>query len=300
VSRVLVSGGARALGATLVRRLLADPDYEVRVADARPAPDWMREGCEVRADDLRDPDAASAAVRGCALVIHVAVTPAAGPFDLLAGAMARCAAVLAAAVRAGTERACLVSSAALYAGAGRFPTPEEDAERLPAPTGPRAFAELAAERLCRTAEGLQVTVCRASDPYGPDDDPGASLAADLVRAALRGEPLRAGDGTRTPTFARDVADGVVAALSAPAAVGEAINLAAREEVPAAELARRAAQAAGSAAPEPEPEPGPDGPRRHPAAAKATRILGWTAATGLREGLELTAARLRALEGAITA
>jgi nucleoside-diphosphate-sugar epimerase len=304
VSRVLVSGGARALGATLVRRLLADPEYEVRVADARPAPDWMREGCEVRAGDLRDPEAALAAARGCPVVVHVAVTPAAGPFELLAAAAARCAAVVAASVRTGAERLCLVSSAAVYEGARRFPTPEEDAGG-PAPHDPRAFAEFAAERLCLAAaeqDGLAVTVCRPSDCYGPDDEPGASLAADLLLAALHGEPLRPGTGTRTPTFARDVADGVVAALSAPAAAGEAINLAAGEEVPAADLARRAAAAAEEAAtPAAEPPAAGDAaPRRHPSATKAGRLLGWTAATGLREGLELTAARLRAQEGAITA
>ena len=47
MSRVLVTGGAGTIGTAIVRRLLADPDYEVRVADQRPAPQWMREGCEV-------------------------------------------------------------------------------------------------------------------------------------------------------------------------------------------------------------------------------------------------------------
>ena len=47
VSRVLVTGGAGMIGAAVVRRLLGDPDFEVRVSDQRPAPLWMREGCEV-------------------------------------------------------------------------------------------------------------------------------------------------------------------------------------------------------------------------------------------------------------
>ena len=38
VSRVLVTGGAGTIGAAVVRRLLADPAYEVRVSDQRPAP----------------------------------------------------------------------------------------------------------------------------------------------------------------------------------------------------------------------------------------------------------------------
>ncbi len=48
MSRVLVTGGAGVIGPLSSRRLLADPSYEVRVADSRPAPQWMREGCEIR------------------------------------------------------------------------------------------------------------------------------------------------------------------------------------------------------------------------------------------------------------
>ena len=54
MSRVLVTGGAGTIGAAVVRRLLRDPRYEVRVSDQRQAPQWMREGCEVHTGDLRD------------------------------------------------------------------------------------------------------------------------------------------------------------------------------------------------------------------------------------------------------
>jgi UDP-glucose 4-epimerase len=294
VSRVLVTGGARAVGAAIVRRLLADPDYEVRVADRQAAPDWMREGCEVRTGDLRDGEAAREATRGCPLVVHVATG---GAREVISTA----AAVVEAAVAARVERLCLVSSAAVYERAERFPTSEEDAGEAPVPVGARAFAELAAERLCRAAreeDGLPTCVCRPSDPYGPDDEPGASVLTDLLRAALAGAaPARAASGaTRTPTFARDVADGVVAALSAPAAVGEEINLAATEELTLAELERRCREAAGQPG-DPQP-PVPRSTRRHPSAEKAARLLGWRAGTSVRRGIELTAARLREQKGVI--
>ena len=47
MNRVLVTGGAGTIGQAVVRRLLRDPAFEVRVSDQREAPDWMREGCEV-------------------------------------------------------------------------------------------------------------------------------------------------------------------------------------------------------------------------------------------------------------
>ena len=65
MSRVLVTGGAGTIGAAVVRRLLRDPDFEVRVSDQREAPAWMREGCEVHRGDLRVLDEARKAMRGC-------------------------------------------------------------------------------------------------------------------------------------------------------------------------------------------------------------------------------------------
>ena len=54
VSRVLVTGGAGTIGAAVVRRLVGDPAWEVRVSDQREAPAWMRESCEVHTGNLLD------------------------------------------------------------------------------------------------------------------------------------------------------------------------------------------------------------------------------------------------------
>src|SRR6266581_2740870 len=72
MSRVLVTGGVGMIGAAVVRRLLSDPEFEVRVSDQRPAPHWMREGCAVHTGDLRLPAEALAATKGCTHVIHLA------------------------------------------------------------------------------------------------------------------------------------------------------------------------------------------------------------------------------------
>src|SRR5215204_55066 len=72
MKRVLVTGGAGVLGAAVVRRLLRDPDYEVRVSDQRLAPDWIREGCEVHRGDLRVLAEARKAFDGCSHAIHLA------------------------------------------------------------------------------------------------------------------------------------------------------------------------------------------------------------------------------------
>ena len=60
---MLVTGGAGTIGGAVVRRLLRDSDREVRVSDQRPAPDWMREACEVHTGDLCERSEARAADR---------------------------------------------------------------------------------------------------------------------------------------------------------------------------------------------------------------------------------------------
>src|SRR3954453_22511356 len=70
--RVLVTGGAGTIGGAVVRRLMRDPEWEIRVADLSEPPQWMREACEVASGDLRDPRFASQAIHGCTHVIHLA------------------------------------------------------------------------------------------------------------------------------------------------------------------------------------------------------------------------------------
>src|SRR5215217_5790557 len=72
MNRVLVTGGAGTIGRAVVRRLVRDPDWEVRVSDQRDAPSWMREACGVHTGDLRVLDEARAATDGCTHVIHLA------------------------------------------------------------------------------------------------------------------------------------------------------------------------------------------------------------------------------------
>ena len=271
--RVLVTGGAGTIGAAVVRRLLRDPDWEVRVSDQRPAPDWIREGCEVHAGDLRSLTEAREAMEGCSHVIHLAAVVAGPDYRLLEVNNALYNGVVRAALDHDVERFVFVSSPAVFERADVFPTPEEAVADIPAPRSADGFSKLTGERYCRAAgadHGLRFTICRPFDPYVPGE------VTDVLRTAVSAP----GDWTRTPTYLDDVADGIVVAMGAQAGVGEDFNLAAGEELPVAEIARLCGLAR-----EPAPVAGGGAvARRWPSVEKAARLLGWEARVDAREGL----------------
>jgi UDP-glucose 4-epimerase len=300
MTRVLVTGGAGTLGAAVVRRLLRDPDYEVRISDQRAAPGWMREGCEVHRGDLRVLGEARKAFAGCAHAIHLAgiVEGHGNPHTLTEVNNALSNAVFRAALDEDVARFVYVSSSTVYERAHEFPTPEHHSFDCPPPRSAYGFSKLTGEAYCRAAHaehGLPYTICRPFNAYGPGatDD---AVIPDLLRKSLAGDtPLAiygSGEQTRTFTHLGDVADGIVCAMASPAAAGEAFNIAWREETSIAALARICWEACGNdpealeLAPEPSPkEVDPD--RRWASVEKARELLGWEAKVGLREGVAET-------------
>jgi nucleoside-diphosphate-sugar epimerase len=318
VSRVLVTGGAGTIGAAVVRRLLGDPDFEVRVSDQRAAPGWMREGCEVHTGDLRDYAEAREAIEGCSHVIHLAAIVGGIanfhklPFTLTEVNHGLYNAIFRAALDHGTERFTYVSSSMVFERAEQFPTTEAYLPDCPPPQSAYGWSKLAGEVYCRAAHaehGLPYTICRPFNAYGPgempDDEPGIAHAVpDLIAKSLqRLHPLPifgTGEHTRTLTHIDDIADGIVAAMADPAGLNEDFNISASEELTVAQIARLCWEAAGNDPAELEFEHLPsfevDVVRRWPSVEKAERLLGWSARIGPREGIAQTANWLRDQRG----
>jgi UDP-glucose 4-epimerase len=314
VNRVLVTGGAGTIGAAVVRRLLADSAFEVRVADQRDAPAWMREGCEIRSVDLRDLSETRGAMAGCSHVIHLAaIVGGIANFHKLPHTLtevnnALYNSVVRAALDRDVERFVYVSSSMVFERALEFPTPESHLPDCPVPESAYGFSKLTGEVYCRAAHdehGLPFTICRPFNAYGPgevpEDEPGiAHMVPDLIRKVLEGQqPLEIfGDGsqTRTLTYVDDIADGVVTAMASAAGLNEDFNISASDERTVAELARQIWLACG------EREEGfslthlptfqVDVVRRWPDVSKAKRLLDWEAQVSLDEGLARTVAWLR--------
>jgi UDP-glucose 4-epimerase len=314
VSRVLVTGGAGTIGAAVVRRLLRDPAYDVRVSDQRPAPQWMREACEVHTGDLRDLAQAQSATRGCAHVIHLAAIVGGIanfhrlPYTLTEVNSALYNSVIRAALDHEVERFAYVSSSMVFERAEQFPTAEEHLPDCPPPRSAYGFSKLTGEVCCRAAHdeyGLPFTICRPFNAYGPgempDDEPGIAHAVpDLIAKALSGRrPLQifgSGEQTRTLTHVDDIADGIVAAMSAESGLNEDFNISASRELTVAEIARIVWEACGNPPEDFELERLPsfevDVQRRWPSVEKARRLLGWQAQIDLEEGIASTVRWLR--------
>lgn len=330
MSRVLLTGATGAIGTAVVRRLLSDPAYEVRISEERPVPRWMREGCEVHAGDLRVLDQARRATAGCSHVIHLAASAGADagadlqrlPHTLLEFNNALHNTVIRAAIELDVERFTYVSSALVFERASEFPTTEAHLPDCPTPLSAAGFSELTGEVYCRAAHeehGLQYTICRPCDPYGPGGaaagEPGVAAnvggevadtnAVDnLIAQVLSGRrPLRipgSGEQTRTPTHVDDVADGIVTAIGSPRGLGEDFNLSAARELAVAELARIVWAACGEDpvdfALAPAAVTGEDStvnvPRRLPSVEKARELLGWQARIELEDGIAATVESIR--------
>jgi UDP-glucose 4-epimerase len=312
--RVLVTGGAGTIGAAVVRRLLRDPDWEVRVSDQRPAPRWMREGCEVHTGDLRVLEEARSATTGCSHVIHLAaIVGGIANFHKLPHTLtevnnALYNAVIRAALDEAVERFTYVSSSMVFERATQFPTREDHLPDCPVPLSAYGFSKLTGEVYCRAAHdehGLPYTICRPFNAYGPgelpDAEPGIAHAVpDLLRKSLaRLRPLPifgTGEHTRTLTHVDDIADGIVTAAGHPAGLNEDFNVSASDERTVAEIAALCWEAAGNDPAELELEHLPsfqvDVVRRWPSVEKAERLLCWKARIDVHDGIAATAAWLR--------
>lgn len=315
MSRVLVTGGAGTIGQAVVRRLLRDPEWDVRVSDQRTAPDWIREGCEVHTGDLRDLDQAREATEGCSHTIHLAaIVGGIGnfhklPYTLTEVNAALYNAVVRAAIEAPVERFVYVSSSMVFERATQYPTTEEHVWECPVPRSAYGFSKLAGEFWVRAAHdefGLPYTICRPFNAYGPgempEDEPGiAHMVPDVIRKVLalpEGAPLPIfGDGTqtRTLTHADDIADGIVTALGHPAALNEDFNISAGDERTVAEACEVIWKACGRTDElhfEHLPTFEVDVVRRWPSVEKAERLLGWRSQIALEDGVAQTVDWLR--------
>lgn len=195
-----------------------------------------------------------------------------------------------------SPKVVVASSSSVYGSAGRRPNREDDPLR---PESPYAVSKVEVERLAGLAarDGLRVVLLRYFSVYGPRQRPDMAFHR-FVEAALDGRPLPVfGDGRKSRSFTHvsDVVSATLAAAAAELPPGIAINVGHGEHVAVRDAIAMLTDALGVEAEIQRETPvAGDAARTWADTGRARRLLGWTPAIGLRDGLADQIAWHRAL------
>jgi UDP-glucose 4-epimerase len=208
---VVVTGGAGFVGLNLVSLLLKQRNWEVRIVDnfSSSTPERLARVADgaarvIRAD-IRDAEAAAAAVEGADAVVNLAAQTGIplsleDPRSDLAQNVIGTFNYLEAARRAGVRSFVQASSAAVLGNA----QPPQTEDKPSRPRSPYGASKAACEGYCMAyaaSFGLDCTVLRFSNVYGPLSWSKGSVVAAFAKRALAGKPLVVnGGGAQTRDF----------------------------------------------------------------------------------------------------
>ncbi len=306
MSVFLITGGAGFIGSHLARALTARGDDVVvldnlstgRRENLRPAeagPGRLK----FIAGDMRDADVCARAMEGVDYVLHQAAranvqrsieNPLLTNQVNVEGGLN----VLNAARQAGVKRLVNAGSSSVYGD--REPVDAPKVESMdPLPRSPYAASKLALEDYCKVfthVYGMETVTLRYFNVFGPRQDPESQYAAVIPRflfSLLAGEPpVIFGDGrqARDFTYIDNVVAANLAAIEAPGAAGETINVAGGKSHDLLELLAILQQHTGRNDIQPRFAPARAGDVRYSLAdlTKAKRLLGYEVTVDFAEGL----------------
>jgi UDP-glucose 4-epimerase len=305
----LVTGGAGFIGSHVAEALVRRGE-KVRIFDdfssgKRENLAGFAAGIEIVEGDLRDMAAVQRAVRGVTGVFHQAAlrsvprsvdNPTATNDVNVTGTLQ----LLVASRDAEVKRVVSASSSSVYGANEELPK-REDQPLLP--VSPYAASKLAGEHYCRIFThlyGLETVSLRYFNVFGPRQDPASQYAAVVplfIQAALDGVPLTVhGDGlqSRDFTYIDNVVQANLRAMEAPAAAGEALNIACGARYTLMDIVAAIERALGRTV-TCNHTPSRAGDVRHTLAdiGKAERLIGFAPTVDFAEGMTRTIADLKA-------
>jgi UDP-glucose 4-epimerase len=297
--RILVTGGAGFIGATLVRRL-AGAGHRVRVLDNYSTGDIAHLAgvdAELVEGDIRDASTLDAALAGMEAVVHLAaagsvimsIADPAANFDVNVLGTFR---VLDAARRAGVERTVQASTGGALIGEATPPVSESS---LPKPISPYGASKLAGEGYAHAfaaAYGLRTVALRFANAYGPWSARKQGAVTLFFRAIQAGQPIVIyGDGSasRDYTHVDDISRAIELALDRDVRGGTVLHIASGVETTTAELADLCRGAAGAPDHPVEYRPGRPGEvgRNFASYDLARQVLGYAPSISREAGIRST-------------
>ncbi len=304
--KALVTGGAGFIGSHVVDRLLAE-GHQVTVVDdlSTGKAENLNPAASFFHMDIQDPALAGVfeKVRPDIVSHHAAQMDVrravADPgFDARVNVLGLLN-VLESCVRCQVGKVVFVSSGGAVYGEPEY-VPADEAHPI-RPITPYGVTKYTGEQYLyfyRAVHGLDYTVLRYANVYGPRQDPhGEAGVVSIFLGALSGGQVPSvfrypdGEMQRDYVFVRDVVDANMAALTRGS--GMEFNIGTGRPTTVSELLAAIQRAMGTAV---EPHYGPARPgeirRIFLATERAREVLGWQARVGLEEGITETAAWFR--------
>lgn len=226
--KILITGGCGFVGTNLVRRIEERSGSVAQLVvldnETMGTADDLPSGVQFVRGDVRDISTIAGAASGSDTIVHLAahtgvidsIEDPSLDFEVNARGTFN---VLLAARDAGVRRVVLASTGGAILG--DVPPPVHE-DMVPKPQSPYGASKLAAEGYAQAFEGsygLQVTVLRFSNVYGPHSHRKGSAVAHFLRRILGRQPITVyGDGgqVRDFVFVGDVCDGILQAIEADA------------------------------------------------------------------------------------
>lgn len=301
--RILITGGAGFLGASLANRLV-DEGHTVLALDDLTAGDPRRLVAEVllTRGDVRDVPKLWTLLQGVDCVYHLAARVRVPesihyPSEYNEVNVGGTVALMQAMRDTGVHRVVLASSGALYGEQEHQPIHER---QTPHPNSPYGVSKIAAEYYVATLGTLydiETVSLRIFNTYGPGQDLPPSyppvIPQALRQAQTGGSIVIFGNGSQTRdfVFVDDVVEALVLAALVRSANRAVINIGSGQEVSISELARHVVRATDKRASILYNPTVPEGVSRLVADVRLAReLLGWVPRTSLEEGLRLTLER----------
>lgn len=259
------------------------------------SPREVRDGLDVFAGDIRDPNGVRQALRGCDTVLHLAALIAIpysyhSPDTYVDTNVKGTLNVLQAARDLGVERVVHTSTSEVY-GTARFVPITEEHPVLG--QSPYSATKIAADHLAYSfyaAFGLPVSIIRPFNTYGPRQSARAVLPTIITQLLGGSRRLKLGatHPTRDFSYVADTVRGFIAVAESAATVGQVVNVGSNYEISVGDSARLIAEILGV-----DIEIESDDQRLRPAASEVERLCadntrarelcGWQPAYGGLEG-----------------
>ncbi|MBE2197594.1 MAG: SDR family NAD(P)-dependent oxidoreductase [Anaerolinea sp.] len=247
---VLVTGAGGFIGSHLTEKLVTS-GAAVRAMvhyNALGTGGWLdssplRNEMEVFAGDIQDWDRVRQAVLGVDVIFHLAALIAIpysyqAPLSYIHTNVEGTLNVLQAAREYGTARVIHTSTSEVYGTAQYVPIDEKHPLQG---QSPYAASKIGADKLAESfylSFGTPVVVVRPFNTFGPRQSARAVIPT-IITQCLAGQNVRLGNlhPTRDMNFVTNTVDGFLRAATAPAIIGQTINLGSNREVSIGELAQ---------------------------------------------------------------